>query len=106
MLSTPLPVQDLLALSMPEATNEDLNQYANEIFSHKELLESYYNLGLALSDDQEIVYLVSLPMIISDYAPNLNRLPILLHNLAKHVSIRSLQIPHIMLQLLMLQDTD
>ncbi|CAO3610876.1 unnamed protein product [Mucor hiemalis] len=84
-LSSPLPIQDLIAIYMPEATKNELNEYANVVLCHKELLKSYFNLGLTISDDQETIYLVCLPMIIPEYAPKMDRVPILLHNLAKNV---------------------
>ncbi len=85
LFSSPLSIQSCLALALPGASKEELNAHSHSLLSHRQLLKSYYSLNIELSENDETVYLTCLPMILKNYVPKLDRMPIFLCNLAQRV---------------------
>ncbi|KAI9349960.1 hypothetical protein BD770DRAFT_394767 [Pilaira anomala] len=85
VLSTPISIKSCISLFIPDATQEELDIMILSILSHKELLQSYYNIGVELTSDNEDVHLSCLPLLLTDYTPSFDKLPIFLHNLATQI---------------------
>lgn len=85
VLSTPLSIKSCISLFIPDATQKELDIMILSILSHKELLQSYYNIGVELSSDNKDVHLLCLPLLLTNYTPSFDKLPIFLHNLATQV---------------------
>lgn len=79
VFAQPISIDACLALTLveePKAANA-------VIFSHKELLRAYFKIEI---EDESGVSLKSLPMILKNYVPSLDRLPDFLLHLATLVN--------------------
>ncbi|KAI7866694.1 histidine kinase-like ATPase [Mucor mucedo] len=85
LLSTPIPISSGISLFAPDKTSEELIEACDSLVEHQDLLSSYYSIGLASSEDDREVYLTYLPMLLTNYIPSFDKLPILFHNIATQI---------------------
>lgn len=85
LLSTPIPISSGISLFAPDKTSDELMEACTSIIEHKDLLRLYYRIEIESSEDDDEIYLTCLPMILKDYIPAFDKLPILLHNIATQV---------------------
>ncbi|KAI9485428.1 MAG: hypothetical protein EXX96DRAFT_533778 [Benjaminiella poitrasii] len=80
-LSEPISIQDCLSL----VTKADTSTMTNHLLSQKDLLEAYFKTKIS-KDDQNNVRLESLPMLLQNYTPSFDKIPIFLLKISTEVN--------------------
>ncbi|KAI7904432.1 uncharacterized protein BX663DRAFT_485247 [Cokeromyces recurvatus] len=81
-LSEPISIQECLLLVTKANTAV---MATNHLFAHKDLLDAYFKMQITM-DDKETVQLDSLPMLLQDYTPSLDKLPFFLLRISTEVN--------------------
>ncbi|GAA5801029.1 hypothetical protein HPULCUR_006471 [Helicostylum pulchrum] len=84
-LSSSIPIKPCISLFIPNATHRELDNMIDSLLCYKDLLQSYYNIEIALCSDNNTVQLVCLPMLLVNHTPSFDKLPIFLHNIATQI---------------------
>ncbi|KAL9554521.1 hypothetical protein MBANPS3_002771 [Mucor bainieri] len=79
-------------LSLPECLSAECAEHkvasvAGDVFSKRDFLAAHFQTDLVM--DNNIVWLKSLPLIITNYAPTLDKLPLFVYRLAAEVNWES-----------------
>ncbi|KAI8971126.1 histidine kinase-like ATPase [Pilobolus umbonatus] len=81
-LETSLSIHSCLELVVDNLN--DIRQYKTVIYQYSDILKTYFSIVITKKNDD--YHLCQLPIIINDYIPSLNNLPVFLLNLATKVN--------------------